>query len=77
MNDIQVGVIVLLVVAISEAVKRAGVSTRYIPLIALVLGIGGAFYFGGVDWLNVAGGIVLGLTAQGLYSGVKKTVFNK
>jgi len=73
----QLSAVVVVIVAICEAVKRVGVSTRYIPLIAVVLGIGGAMYFDGVNWLATGAGIIMALTAQGLYSGFKKTVMNK
>lgn len=74
---LQSGSIVVLIIAICQGIKRAGISSRYIPIIAIVLGIIGAVYFDGVNWLATASGIILSLIAQGLYSGFKRTVLNK
>ena len=61
-----------MVVALVEVSKRAGVSSRYAPLMSIFLGVLGVWaYTGQTEWLS---GIVLGLSAAGLYSGVKTTV---
>ena len=77
MEDLEAVALVAIIVALCEAIKRAGVSTRYIPLIAIVLGIAGALYFWGAGWVTAGAGIISALIAQGLYSGFKKTVLNK
>lgn len=68
--------LVLVIVAVCQGVKYAGVSSRYIPILAIVLGIAGAVYLAGADWLEVASGVIAGLTSSGLYSGLKKTIIN-
>ena len=77
MNSIQVGAIVLIVVAVCEALKYIGVHSRWMPLISIVLGLAGAFLFDGVNFLSTAAGVVVGLSTSGLYDVVKRTVLNK
>lgn len=77
MNDIEIGVIVAIIIAVCEAVKYAGLKTRYIPLIAIALGIGGAVYVGGINWMQVLYGILTAFIASGMFSTFKKTVLNK
>ena len=73
----QASALVVVVLAVTEAIKRAGVSTRYVPLVAIVLGIVGSLYLDGISWLSTASGVVTGLTSSGLFSGFKKVVLNK
>lgn len=78
MDQAVIGVIVLAIVAICQVLKTLTfISARYIPLIAIALGVGAAFGLGGVDWITTAAGIILGLSSSGLYSGVKTVVFNR
>lgn len=77
MEDLQLVSLVAIIIALCEAIKRAGLSTRWIPLIAVVLGITGAVYFWGSSWMIAGAGIITSLVAQGLYSSFKKTVLNK
>ena len=77
MADLQLASLIVIIIAVCEAIKRMGVSTRYIPIIAIVLGIAGAFYFDGVSWITTGAGILTALISQGLFSGFKKTVLNK
>ena len=74
MNETIIGLSVLVIMGICQAIKYAGVNTRWIPIIAIVLGMGGAVYFGGVNWLSLAAGIIAGLSASGLYSGLYKAI---
>jgi len=76
-SNLDIGAVVVLVIAICEAAKRAGLLNRYIPLLAVILGLAGGIYFGGVSWLAVASGVMLGLSSSGLYDLGKKTVLNK
>lgn len=56
------------------AVAKMYVDSRWAPLIALGFGIGGAFLVPAATIaLTVLSGIVVGLTASGLYSGAKTT----
>ena len=77
MDNIQVGLIVVLVVGICEAVKYAGLKSRWIPLLSVVLGLAGVYYFDGVNFLASAAGVILGLSATGGYALVKKSILNK
>ena len=68
---------VLVIIALAEVVKRMKLfDKKYIPLLDLVLGIiSGIVVFGvlqGHGWLNGALiGVALGLSACGLFSGIK------
>lgn len=55
------------IVALVEALKRSGMDSKYAPLVAIAVGIAFGLTLG--DWV---GGLILGLSASGLYSGVKK-----
>lgn len=78
MENVQVGLIVVLVIAICESVKYAGLlSSRFIPLLSVVLAIAGAFWFGGVSFLSTAAGVILGLATTGGYRVVKTSLLNK
>lgn len=67
---------VALIMGLAELLKRVGTPTRYIPLLDLALGLvsgifiyGMALEYGIVDGVLV--GIALGLSACGLFSGIK------
>lgn len=61
------------VVAIIEALKLAGLPSRFAPIasIALGMGMGVLFIDGNAVVANAAVGILIGLSASGLYSGGK------
>lgn len=65
--------LVLVIIAVCQAIKYAGLSTRFIPVLAILLGVAGSFYFSGADWFEAASGVIAGLTASGLWSGVRAT----
>jgi uncharacterized membrane protein (DUF441 family) len=84
MNDFTEAALVLSPVAVGivEVAKRAGLPTRWAPAFALVAGVVLALLaawgdvLGGFEgnWARVVlTGMVVGLTASGLYSGVKTT----
>ena len=77
MNEIQIGVLVVIIIAICQGAKYAGLNTRWIPLGAIVLGLAGSLYIGGINWLSVWAGLITAFTASGLFSGFKKTILNK
>lgn len=77
MNYTQIGLIVVIVGAICEALKYVGVHSRWMPLIAIVLGLAGAFVFDGINFLSTGAGVVIGLSTSGIYDVVKRTVLNK
>ena len=65
-----------IVMGVTEVFKRTGLSTRYVPLVSLVLGMVGGYFFFGHSVEAITSGIVAGLTSSGVWSGVK-TVANK
>ena len=72
----ETAIIVGVVVALVQLVKSLGVPSQFAPLFALLFGIAGVFALSPavtVD-LTVFNGIVLGLTASGLYSGTRATL---
>lgn len=67
--------IIPLVLGLVELFKRAGVSAKYSPFVAVILGIlAGVFYISSDIKEGVIIGLMLGLSASGLYSGTKNLV---
>lgn len=67
--------IIPLVLGLVELFKRAGVSTKYSPFVAVILGVlAGVFYISTDIKEGIIIGLMLGLSASGLYSGTKKLV---
>lgn len=57
------------------ALAKLYVPSRWAPVIAIGLGLAGAFLFPAATMgLTIVSGIVVGLTASGLYSGVKSII---
>lgn len=77
MNDVQMGVIVVVIIGLCQAAKYAGLNTRWIPLMAIVLGVAGSVYAGGANWLSLLAGLVTAFTASGMFSGFKATFLKK
>ena len=72
MNGFQVDATsVFAVWGLCEVTKRVGLPARFIPLLAVLLGIASAFLVQSGDVMN---GILIGLSAVGLNSGVRNTV---
>ena len=74
---IEPTILIALIIGLTEVAKKIGLDNRWCPLVALALGIGlnfGLKFIGGQGSELLIGGIVAGLTAVGLYSGVKNTV---
>jgi len=63
---------VLLIIGISEILKKVGFNTKYIPIVNLILGlvVGISLNLNDVK-MGVFVGIAVGLSASGLYSGTK------
>lgn len=61
MELLNIGEVVGAILVICQAVKIAGLNTKFIPLLAILLGVLGAFIFGGVHWGGAVIGIILGL----------------
>lgn len=54
------------VVLFVEAFKKAGMPTRYAPVVAILVGVAIGYGIG-----SVATGLLVGLSASGLYSGAR------
>ena len=66
-------ILVPITIGLVEVVKRAGLSTRYAPMFAIIAASTLAFFLGGT-YDAIAQGIIAGLTASGLFAGVKTTM---
>jgi len=64
----QFAVLVPIVIALTQMIKGAGLSTRFAPVVSLVLGVLSTLVVGQFDLLQ---GLMVGLTASGLFSGGK------
>ena len=75
MFEIYDVVIIPLILGIVELFKRAGVSKKILPFIAVGVGlIVGVVYVTDFDWKQgILVGAMLGLSASGLYSSSKNT----
>jgi len=60
-------VTIAIVAGVTEVAKKLGVSSRYAVVVALALGVGSAYFLTEA----LAGGLIVGLSASGLYSGAK------
>ncbi len=68
-------IVVPVIVGLVQAAKNAGLRIKYAPLLAIGLGIAFFTTLGDLSLpQNLLSGIVAGLTAAGLYSGVKTVV---
>lgn len=70
----QFVVLVPIVMALVSIAKNVGLPNQYAPLVAILFGAIGTVGLAVFDFPTVLNGIVVGLTASGLYSGVKTTV---
>lgn len=67
--------IIPIIVGLTRIAKGLGLKNRYLPLISLLLGILiGLVYYGEEIRKGILIGAYLGLSAVGLYSGVKNTL---
>ena len=72
---ITIPILIAITLGVTEVVKRVKMPTRFLPLVALVIGIALAFIAQiGTIGINVLAGLTIGLTASGLFSGVKATI---
>ena len=71
---LEVTTVVVAIGVVVEIIKRAfKMPTRFAPLLALILGIVAYSSLNGWDTEVVFQGVIVGLTASGLYSGGKAT----
>ncbi|PHG70107.1 holin [Bacillus toyonensis] len=69
---IEITVIIGVVVGLSQIAKIVGMQTKYVPLLNLTLGIMlGVFFFSQDIKTNVFQGIIIGLSASGLFDHTK------
>ncbi|MDA2242055.1 holin, partial [Bacillus cereus group sp. Bc222] len=65
---VSLAVMIGIVVGLSQIVKTIGLQTKYIPLLNLTLGIVlGVLFLDGDIKTNVFQGIIIGLSASGLF----------
>lgn len=69
-----VAISIAIVIGLTEVVKRLGLPKKVLPAFAVVLGAGISMMVDGVTTTAILGGIIVGLTSQGLYSGTKATI---
>ncbi|PER21903.1 holin [Bacillus thuringiensis] len=69
---VSLAVMIGIVVGLSQIVKTIGLQTKYIPLLNLTLGILlGVLFLDGDIKTNVFQGIIIGLSASGLFDHTK------
>jgi len=69
--------IIAIIIGLVEVFKKVGLNKKFAPILSVILGLVASFlviYFVDTPVLNaIIGGIIIGLSATGLYSGVKNT----
>ncbi|EGQ27886.1 hypothetical protein ABZ756_02415 [Mammaliicoccus sciuri] len=72
-------VLIPVIIGLIELLKLYGLPKKLMPIFSLALGIGGGmFYLFPNDWKSgVLSGLIMGLSASGLYSGSKTMVKRK
>lgn len=67
---------VAIVIALAEVLKKLGINSKYIPLFDLGLGLlSGLFVYSDLGIIqSIVVGLAIGLSACGLFSGVKNLV---
>jgi uncharacterized membrane protein len=81
-NDVSAGAIAVvpIIIAIVQAIKMVGLPHKFSPIVSIGVGILVAFIFGHEMrdiTQNLLAGVIYGLSASGLYSGVKTTAHAK
>lgn len=71
MFTITSAVMVVVILALCQAIKIAGINGKYIPIFAIILGIIGGVFI--LKDLNLISAIVAGLSAVGLWEVGKNT----
>lgn len=74
-NNVQVlaGTISGFVIGLTSLLKQAGINSRFLPIISMVMGIGLSVLVVGVSATAVFVGITASFLANGIYSSVKAT----
>ncbi|RBP27311.1 MULTISPECIES: holin [Bacillus] len=69
---VSLAMMIGIVVGLSQIVKTVGLQTKYVPLLNLTLGIVlGVLFLDGDIKVNVFQGIIIGLSASGLFDHTK------
>lgn len=76
-NSPELLMLIPLTVGLVEVVKSLGIPDRFAPLASIFLGIGLSFFVMPSLPTVILGGIVIGLTASGLYSGTRALVVSR
>jgi len=76
MIELQQGAAIPVILALTEAVKRAGVPSKYAGLVSIIIGIAYGLILGGFTIDNGLLGLAFGLGASGAFS-VTKAVIKK
>jgi len=73
------GPMVALTIGITEAIKRLGIPSKWSPIVAIVIGIIMALISSEfrVSSEVILGGMVMGLSSSGLWSGTKSVLLKK
>lgn len=68
--------LVPVVAAVVSAIRMAGLKTKMAPIASMIVGVIGVYLFNDfvISGENIVIGLVTGLTASGLYSGIKTTL---
>ena len=67
-------VLIPILIGVLEAIKRTGFNSKFIPALSIILGILIGIVYSGFELKEgVLSGVFIGLSAVGLYSGVKYT----
>jgi hypothetical protein len=67
-------ILVPVILGVVQAIKIAGVASKWSALVAIALGAGFALALNGFEMNSLLQGIAAGLSAAGLYSGTKATL---
>jgi hypothetical protein len=67
----EITYVIAVVLGICEIAKIAGLSTKYVPILGLIVGIICSYI---VPEVSLISGVISALSAMGLYSGIKTTV---
>lgn len=74
MDFTEFGILIAVTVGIVEVLKRAKVSSRFLPLCALVIGVCLSIMAIDVSTHTIMTGLVVGLSSMGLFTGTKTTI---
>ena len=69
----QFGIIIPVIIGLVHVARKTGLSTRFAPLLSIVLGIVAGYFYISQDTMGVLFGIVAGLSSVTLTSSLKTT----